>query len=320
MEVQHGGRLIEYVGQASPPNFSTKTGTLKYQNGAWSTATPAPLDPHSGGTWLSMHRVSHEHDSTLVAAWTSEGSPSDPVHRILVDRYRIDNPTADQVEIQIPSSGYWQVPPYTDQYLPTNGPVVRVAAFPMNGDTALMAVSMYRIQWTYQGSTAAIALAAWPQETRLYHILLNTSPPTVQLVSIVPDSAVYSIGLSDDGREKVMAVGRDSLWEDVSGNYGVLQRCSMQWSRPRFSAVSAQQFSDSSAARLVVQTPQAWTLQPQFPEGCPVSALLDDAPGAGTIAPRIPGNSPRPFIAPFARRPWSAGAGWRRSAGPRVSS
>ncbi|MDP1860398.1 MAG: S8/S53 family peptidase [Gemmatimonadaceae bacterium] len=77
VEVQHGGRLIEY--EAHGNQFGRKIGTLIYQNGAWiSSPSSPPLSPHSSGTWLSMRGTSHDQDSTILFTYRSGGSPADP--------------------------------------------------------------------------------------------------------------------------------------------------------------------------------------------------------------------------------------------------
>ena len=162
-------------------------------------------------------------------------------------------------------------------------------AFPMHGDTALMAISMYH--WYLAFSSDGTG-SVWPETARLYRILMNTTPPTVQFVGEVRDSVVFWIGLSEDGREKVMAAGRDSVVFGASGTSHVIQKCSVRWSRPNFSALPGQQFDDSTSARFVVQ---AQPSSPSPAQGC--DGIQDD--GAGTIAPRIAGRSHATMTAPF---------------------
>lgn len=286
--VQHGGRLIEYHGQViigSP--YGEIIGTLAYQNGAWTNVSATPLDPPTGGAWLSMHGVSHERDTVFYyGSWVSSGSPTDPFHRLQFSRVPTAGGAAENVEIQIPVGGYY-LPPGSSEYWSTDMPMRAAVAFPMSGDTALLAVSMY-----HSDVTGFDALY-WPKEARLYHVLLNTSPPTIELVSVVPDSAVFYVGLSEDGREKVLSVGRDSLVDTGNGEHlKFVRRCALQWSLPRFSATSGQELSDSTAARFVVTAPPP----AQYPEGC---SMYDDN-GAGTIAPRIAGIGSRRFGAMIA--------------------
>jgi subtilisin family serine protease len=291
IEVSHGGKRIDYT-TYSTSGVPFVARALTWSGGVWSTSSLPPLSPHSSGTWLSTHGTSHDRDTAFVSEYTSGGSPSDPNHRITIDRQRLlgGPPTSDPVQIVIPSTGY-VLPTGHTEHLPTNSPFGITAAFPVTGDTGLLAVSMYHILYT--DTPAALFLQTWPQEARLYRVLLNTSPPTVQLVSTVADSAVYFLGLSEDGREKVMAVGRDST-SDLPGptTSRTMIRCSLRWSRPRFSATAGQRFDDSTAARWTVQNAQPWPAQNQIPEGCPVEernggTLGSDLFGGGTIAPRV---------------------------------
>lgn len=138
----------------------------------------------------------------------------------------------------------------------------------------------------------AVMLAGMTETARLYRILRKTSPPTVQFVGEVRDSVVFWIGLSEDGREKVMAAGRDSVVYGASGTRHVIQKCNVRWSRPNFSALPGQQFDDSTSARFVVQ---AQPSSPSPAQGCDIA----NEDGAGTIAPRIAGRSYATMTTPF---------------------
>ena len=318
IEVEHGGKRIDYVTFDSTQfGIMPVTRSLVWANGSWSAASLPSLSPHSSGTWLSGHGTSHDRDTALVSALTTVGNPSDPNHRIVIDRQRIAGGsfTSDPVEVVIPATGYFTAPGATDTF-PTNVPFGIAAAFPVSGDTGLLAISMYHVQYTQ--TTTDLLLKTWPQEARLYRVLLNTSPPSVQLVSTVADSAVYFVGLSEDGREKVIAVGRDST-ADVSGGPTVRRmiRCSLRWSRPRFGATAGQRFDDSTSARWTIQSTQPWPAQNQLPEGCPIeervsTTLGSDRFGGGTIAPRFAPNGP-------ARRIPGTGALTRRRLPPWLS-
>ncbi|MDP1860399.1 MAG: hypothetical protein Q8K82_17105 [Gemmatimonadaceae bacterium] len=87
-----------------------------------------------------------------------------------------------------------------------------------------MPISKYH---SYLAFTTDGTASVWPETARLYRILMKTSPPTVQFVGEIRDSVVLWIGLSEDGREKVMAAGRDSVVYGASGTSQVIQKCSV---------------------------------------------------------------------------------------------
>lgn len=155
-------------------------------------------------------------------------------------------------------------------------------AFPMAGDTAWFAVSLYHGVYAQDPYGGWGRVAASPRAAYVYRVLFRVTPPAAELVTIVPDTAVFWIGMSEDGKEKVMAVGRDSVWDDGGLDRTLLLDCRLTWSRPRFSSVSGQQLFDSTAARRTVSGQ---------PEACDAdesgSAVDRDGVGAGGIAPRV---------------------------------
>lgn len=173
--------------------------------------------------------------------------------------------------------------------IPTDQVGYIAIAFPTNGDTALVAISMYHSYLLFASDGTG---SVWPETARPYRILMKTSPPKLQFVGEVRDTVVFWIGLSEDGREKVMAAGRDSVVFGASGTSRLIQKCSVRWSRPNFSALPGQHFDDSTSARFVVQ---AQPSSPSPAQGCDVA----DDDGAGKIAPRIARRSHATMTAPL---------------------
>lgn len=195
-------------------------------------------------------------------------------------------PTYSDVEVPLPPVP-WIGTGGSDWY-PLEQPTIVQGAYPLTGDTALIAVTIYKWSWLADRSAAHRA----PKQLRLYMLDLKPTPLTLTLVDTLTDSAVYWLGLSEDGREKVYAFGRDSIAPAPVGYTRTVFSCSVRWSRPRFSSNASQALDDSIAPRRIVSN---------HPAACPSTGIGRDDwfVGSGTIAPRrTPGFGVPYFVAP----------------------
>jgi hypothetical protein len=300
ISVQHGGKRIEVGTVQQRSNGVVSAGTiLTLNNGTWSSAPYTGLPPQApivGGTYRSLKGYSHNVDTILAV--------TDVGNAIRLARYNIASGTGDEVSIPY---GPFPVATIDGFNYPLEHPSRVQSAFPMNGDTAWVAITFYHYAWS-GGGESPISFASGPKEVRLYRLNLAVSPFTVSLVKTVPDTAVFWLGLSEDGREKVVATGRDSVWNSGPADSVRLTNCRIRWSKPRFSDSSGFVFDDSVAPRKSVAA---------GPEGCSIPKIGDnDLIGAGSIAPRfLPGR--RPFI-PSAPPP--APTAVKRAVEPRTRS
>lgn len=276
VEVAHGGRRID-VGTGQTLGIPNTHAVLTFVNGSWSsTISPQPAPVLPGGTPRSMRVYSHAMDTALTLTVRPGDFALNPTPFFL--KVEVGTPVApfpkfSEVEIPLPSVP-WIGNGGSDWY-PLEEPTIVQGAYPLSGDTAWIAVTTYKLSWLADRSSAHRA----PKQLRLYGLDLKPTPPTLTLVNTLPDSAVYWLGLSEDGHEKVYAVGRDSIAPAPVGYTRTVFSCSVRWSRPRFSANASQALDDSVAPRRVTAN---------HPAACPSSGVGRDDwfAGSGTIAPR----------------------------------
>jgi hypothetical protein len=117
-----------------------------------------------------------------------------------------------------------------------------------------------------------------PKQTDLYRINVASAPMTATHIATIPDTLVYDIAFSEDGREKLLRMGRDSIYDDPQAGVYSAQAltCRQSWSKPTFGTTSATVPFDSTHARRIVDV-----------FGCHSDTRTWNRFGVGTNAPRV---------------------------------
>lgn len=290
IDVQHGGRNVYYTAFTG---YNTETGTSTPHSAVYSALTgtwsrgPDPffgLDTASAGAARSYRMQSHDGDTvvTVIAGPDANGAELLGIQLSAGDTVRSTTLTVgtaglpftycsaillgscDQTGVGEPLDGFRRV----------------AAAYPPVGDTLLFAVSRLIADTQYvetpgicRGApctTIELRYFVSPQRADLYKVSLSSNPFQPVLVRSVSDSIIYYVGYSEDGREKVLSVGRsvDSTAAPVAnvpGSFTVLT-CRLEWSAPMWTTLAPlYEIAPASA--------------------CPGAGLAADI-GAGTFAPR----------------------------------
>ena len=112
----------------------------------------------------------------------------------------------------------------------------------------------------------------------LYRVTVNAAPMTATQFATIRDTSVYDIAFSEDGKEKLMRIGRDTVFEDPQAGHDFAGHsdCKVTWSKPTFGATAFTTLFDSAAARLSKDV-----------DGCYSDVGKWYRRGVGTSAPRV---------------------------------
>ncbi len=291
IDVQHGGRKVHYTAFTG---YNTETGTTTPRSATYSALTgtwvhgpnPFPgLDTSSAGAARSYRVQSHDGDTVMtVFGGGNEGRELigiDLQSAVGARSTTLDTGPAEPpftyCSVTIAGLGCDQ----TGVAEPLSNVRVVGAAYPPVGDTLLFVLNRFRAdtqhvlrQGTCRGApcTSTYIQYFWrPDRADLYRLPLSSNPFQPTLVRSIADSTVYFVGYSEDGREKVLSVGRAAETSGVpEANLPrefVVQTCRMEWGAPNWN-------------------PFPPLLQVNPATACWGVGLAGDA-GAGTFAPRI---------------------------------
>jgi hypothetical protein len=280
LQVAHGGRRINYVTRA-PGQFIPTDHSIVLVNGAWQTGPSAPVPTDSaGGTARSLLGKSHGGDSALVATPLQLDSVA---VRIQV-QLQVNGVPVRTNTLNLPGL----VPPKNaNEYYQEQ--VFLTGAYPMVGRKALLAVNRQKasavLKQTVCPSPRPVGCQesdywayAWtPKHATLYRVHLDVPSLQIDSIGSVADSTIYDVAYAEDEQEKLVRVGRDSLFDDFFfGSSHVSLTCRQTWSRPGLGSAAGTFLYDSAAPR---------RLQAQL--GCLFDINVLERQGWATNAPRV---------------------------------
>lgn len=281
VEVAHGGKQINY--EFPGPYGLPTVGTVLWTAGGWvsGSSTEIPEADRSGAS-RSVYMRSHDADS-LLSVQVSQTTASVDVEIALFDDAGLTQ--LRSTTISLPGLA---PPPATDQE-PTERVFVS-GAYPQNGGDAVVAVNRMvaanstGVTQCPNGASVTCQPGAiyyryyWrPKQTDLYHVNVSSAPMTATHIATIPDSLVYDIAFSEDGKEKLLRMGRDSIYNSGDGVWELHSLvCKQSWSKPTFGTTSTTIPFDSTQARRIVDV-----------FGCASDGPMLYRNGAGTSAPRV---------------------------------
>ena len=277
LEAAHGGKRIDY-------EFPGGQGSLLWTPTGW-TAGPSTSVPavDRSGTGRSVVLESHGGDS-LISVVVAQDTGFVGVSLSLFSNFGftpLRTTTITLPGLKPPPAPNWS----EREWVYVSG------AYPMNGGDAIIAVnrdSASNTTWLSScpnGASATCTPGAvfyryhWvPKQVDLYRVTVNAAPMIATHFATIRDTSVYDIAFSEDGKEKLMRIGRDTVFEDSqAGHYFAGHSdCKVTWSKPTFGATAFTTLFDSAAARLSKDV-----------DGCYSDVGKWYRRGVGTSAPRV---------------------------------
>lgn len=205
LNVYHGGKWIDYQTDAGIGHF-------RYDGTHWVATDDFNVTDLAGGSYASSQGVSHDWNAGLTVEWGS----SSPNNSIPPGIERVTVSVSDSIggsqlatfDVSAGSSSHRQQ--------------TRLAfrAYPQMGDTAYFALSRMRTDITYglepcTDDRGIVTQCVTQSSTRnadtslVYKVNVHGGPPVVELVRSLPDTLVYSMSLSENGRSSAMALGSE---------------------------------------------------------------------------------------------------------------
>jgi subtilisin family serine protease len=282
LEVAHGGKRINY--ETQPVGGFQSLGSVVWTPNGWISGPSTEIPTADrGGSNRSVQLVSHNGDS-LIRVLVAQSTTSVDVDVSLWADAGL-TPLRSTM-ISLPGLA---APPAINW--PENEWVYVSGAYPQNGGDAVVAVNRIaatNTTWLSEcpnGPSVSCTPGAvfyryhWlPKRTDLYRVNVSSAPMTATHIATIPDTLVYDVAFSEDGREKLLRMGRDSIYDDPqAGVYNThVFSCRQSWSRPTFGSSATNTPFDSTHAR-----------RQQDVAGCLADLRVWDRRGVGTSAPRV---------------------------------
>lgn len=279
VEVAHGGKQINY--EMPGPYGLPTIGTVLWTAGGWVAGPSTEIpDADRGGSNRSVYMRSHGGDS-LISVQVSQSTASVDVDVALF---------GDAGLTQLRSTTIPGLAPAPAANTEPTEWVFVGGAYPQNGGDAVVAVNRMvaanstGVTQCPNGASVTCQPGAiyyryyWrPKQTDLYHVNVSSAPMTATHIATIPDSLVYDIAFSEDGKEKLLRMGRDSIYNSGDGVWELHSLvCKQSWSKPTFGTTSTTIPFDSTQARRIVDV-----------FGCASDGPMLYRNGAGTSAPRV---------------------------------